>query len=106
MARTTDEAFDQLLSWLTPTTAESTSAASHRTNIEQCLKTHFGMTNFFRSGSFGYGTSVSGYSDVDYFAVFPTANLKQNSNVTLNAVATALRTRFPNTNVRVESPAV
>jgi hypothetical protein len=64
------------------------------------------MTNFFRSGSFGYGTSVSGHSDVDYFAVFPTANLKQNSNVTLNAVATALRTRFPNTNVTVESPAI
>ena len=35
------------------------------------------MTNFFRSGSFGYGTSVSAYSDVDYFAVIPSVNLKK-----------------------------
>jgi hypothetical protein len=64
------------------------------------------MTNFFRSGSFGYGTSVSGYSDVDYFAVIPRAQLKQDSGLTLNAVALALRQRFPNTSISVQSPAV
>lgn len=64
------------------------------------------MTRFFRSGSFGYGTSVSGYSDVDYFAVIPTNRLKQDSNASLTEIAAALRQRFPLTNVTIESPAV
>ena len=64
------------------------------------------MTNFFRTGSFGNGTSISGYSDVDYFAVIPTKNLKENSTTTLRQVRDALATRFPNTGVRVSCPAV
>ena len=64
------------------------------------------MTRFFRSGSFGNGTSISGYSDVDYFAIIPTKKLKQDSSSTLREVRVALETRFPKTNVKVDSPAV
>ena len=64
------------------------------------------MTSFFRTGSFGNGTSISGYSDVDYFAEIPTDNLKENSTITLSQVRKALAKRFPNTGVRVGCPSV
>ena len=64
------------------------------------------MTRFFRTGSFGNGTSISGHSDVDYFAEIPTCNLKDNSTTTLSQVRDALKKRFPNTGVSVSCPAV
>jgi hypothetical protein len=106
MARTIDEAFDQLLTRLTPTGTEAAMAASHRSSIEHCLKENFGMARFFRSGSFDHETSVSGYSGVDFFAVIPTSNLNQESDGTLARIASALRTRLPLTNIRVENLAV
>lgn len=106
MARTIEDAFRTLEGWLTPSVTETQSAASHRASIEQSLKSNFGMRAFFRSGSFGYGTSVSGYSDVDYFAVFPAARLESNSTLTLEKLERALAQRFPNTGVHVDAPAV
>ena len=106
MTRDATEAFDILLSWVTPSETETAKAASHRASIEACLKANFGMTRFFRAGSFGHGTSIRGYSDVDYFAVIPTANLKSDSASTLRQVKEALAARFPSTEVYVDSPAV
>ena len=106
MARTVDEGFSDLLSRLTPSTTESSAAASHRASVEACLKTNHGLTRLFRSGSFGFGTSVSGYSDVDYFAVFPGDRLHQSSTDSLTQIASSLRTRFPNTGVMVDAPAI
>lgn|GEM_PF-6159854 len=91
---------------LTPTGGESEAAKRHRTSIEACLKKNFEITRFFRTGSFGNGTSIRGYSDVDYFASIPTKNLKQNSDTTLRVVRDALDARFPNTGVTVRTPAV
>src|SRR6266851_402302 len=102
MAKTVDDAFNELISRLTPTGSETATAASHRGSIEECLRTNFGMTSFFRSGSFGYGTSVSGYSDVDYFAVIPSARLQQNSDASLAQIQIALQRRFPNTRAHVD----
>lgn len=104
--RTVDQGFRTFLSTLTPTAGESTAAKNHRSSIKSCLESNFGMTNFFRTGSFGNGTSISGYSDVDYFAEIPTCNLKENSTTTLSQVRDALKKRFPTTNVRVSCPAV
>ena len=106
MARTIDDAFEQLLTRLAPTGTETAIATSHRSSIEQCLKADFGMSRFFQSGSFGYGSSVAGYSGIDYFAVIPTSNLNQESDGTLVRIASALRNQFPLTSIRVESPAV
>lgn len=106
MAKSVDEAFQLLLSRLTPRDGESGSAASHRTSILQCLQSNFAVRRFFRTGSFGYGTSVSGYSDVDYFAVVPAERLDNDSNSALNTVAASLRSRFPFSNVSVSSPAI
>lgn len=106
MAKTVDEGFRTFLSWLTPTATETAAAKSHRASIEACLKSNFEITRFFRTGSFGNGTSIRGYSDVDYFASIPNKYLTSNSNSTLNKVWRALDERFPNTGVGIRSPAV
>lgn len=106
MTKDVDEAFSLLLSWIVPSETETTKAISHRASIKACLEANFGMTNFFRAGSFGHGTSVRGFSDVDYFAVIPTAKLKKDSTATLREVKEALAKRFPLTDVYVDSPAV
>jgi hypothetical protein len=106
MAKTIDEAFRVFHSWLTPATTESQAAKSHRASIEACLRNNFGLNRFFRTGSFGNGTSISGYSDVDYFAVIPFNEVPNGSTYFLQKVRNALDTRFPYTGVRVNSPAV
>lgn len=104
--RTVHQGFVDFEKKLTPTSGESDAAKNHRASIEACLKSNFEMTRFFRTGSFGNGTSISGYSDVDYFAEIPTGNLNANSTTALRQVRDALDKRFPNTEVRVSCPAV
>ena len=104
--RTVAQGFTDFLRTLTPTTRESQAAKNHRASIKTCLESNFNMTRFFRTGSFGNGTSISGHSDVDYFAEVPTSKLKANSTSTLREVRDALDKRFPNTGVRVNCPAV
>lgn len=106
MARTIDEGFNTFLSWLTPTDTETQKAKTHRASIEACLKQKFGLVRFFRSGSFGNGTSISNYSDVDYFASIPRSNLKNDSSASLREFKVELDSRFPNTGVRIDAPAV
>lgn len=106
MATTVEAGFVEFHGRLTPSHTESEAAKSHRKSIKSCLEDSFGMTNFFQSGSFGNGTSVRYYSDVDYFAVIPTGNLKLDSAATLRQVRDALDKRFPNTGVCVRTPAV
>ena len=106
MPRTVDEGFRDFLTKLTPTGYESEAAKNHRASIEACLKTNFNLQRFFRTGSFGNGTSIAGYSDVDYFASIPADKLGDNSTTALSKVRDALNKRFPNTGVRVNCPAV
>ena len=79
---------------------------SHRGSIEACLKNNFVLTRLFRTDSTGNGTSISGYSDVDYFASLGRDDLSADSTSTLTRIRDALTTRFPNTGVRVNCPAV
>ena len=73
MPRNIDEGFCDFLTKLTPTATESEAAKGHRASIETRLKLDFGsVPRFTRIGSFGNGTSISGYSDVDYLACLPT----------------------------------
>ena len=80
MPRTIDEGFRDFVRNLTPSDFESDAAKRHRASIEQCIRSNFGLLRFWRTGSFGNGTSISGYSDVDYMASIPGKNLKQNSS--------------------------
>lgn len=106
MAKTISEAFDIFHQRLTPNTTEENATASHRESIENCLKPNHKMTHFFKTGSNGNGTSISGYSDTDYFAVLPTEQFTTDSYYSLTKVKETLDTRFPRTGVRISSPAV
>ncbi len=106
MPRTVNEGFNDFLSKLRATAAESDAAKSHRASIKRCLENNFGLDDYFRAGSFGNGTNISGYSDVDYIARIPTKSLKQDSDKTLRGVRDALDYTFPGTGVRVDCPAV
>lgn len=106
MPRTIDEGFKDFLAKLTPDPNETESAKSHRASIEVCLKNNLELTRFFRTGSFGNGTSISGYSDVDYFASIPRRHLTQNSTSILNRLRQILQDRFPSTGAHVDCPAV
>lgn len=106
MTRTVEEGFEILHGWMTPTATESARAQSHRASIKACLEANLGMSAFFRSGSFGNGTSVSGYSDVDYFAEIPGCNVPYSSSVFLDKVFRVLDARFPQTGAKINAPAI
>ena len=106
MPRTIDEGFRDFLKKLTPSTRETDAATRHRASIQECIEAKFGLQRFWRTGSFGNGTSISGHSDVDYMASIPTNSLSLSSSTSLAALTEALATRFPNTGVRTSCPAV
>lgn len=106
MAKTVEEGFLQFHGMLTPTYEASQAAKSHRSSIKKCLEDAFEVTRFVRTGSFGNGTSIRGYSDVDYFACIPTEKLKRNSDVTLQEVLGVLRDRFPKKDIVISAPAI
>lgn len=99
-------AFSDFLVKLTPSEVETEKARSHRESIYNCLSKNYTVENFFRTGSFGNGTSISGFSDVDYFLVVPTKELKKNSYSSLNTLCKILSERFPETDVEISIPAV
>ena len=104
--RTINQGFNTFHNWLTPSGYSSGKAASHKTSITKRLEEYFNLKQLFYSGSSNNGTSISGYSDVDFFASIPTANLKENSATTLRIIKECLQGRFPNTSIFVSSPAV
>lgn len=106
MPRTINEGFEDFHDKLKIVNTESEAVKSHRASIEACMKNNFGMYRFFKTGSIGMGTNVNGYSDTDYFAVIPRENLDDNSSTTLRSIKKALQTRFPQTFIYVDSPAV
>lgn len=106
MPRTIEQGFDDFHSKIKFRAAETAATVSHRASIEACLKNNFGLQRFTRIGSFGNGTNISGYSDVDYLACLPTSSLKRSSATSLSLVKSALEKRFPHTGVKVDTPAV
>lgn len=106
MPRSIEEGFDDFLVKLKAKAPETDAAKRHRASIEACLISNFGLQRFVRIGSFGNGTSVSGFSDIDYLASIPTAKLTQSSTYSLSKIRDALDARFPRTGVHVNTPAV
>lgn len=106
MPRTVEEGFADFLVRLKATTTETEAAKTHRQSIQNCLQNNFGLQRFTRIGSFGNGTNISGYSDVDYLACLPTNQLTQSSTYSLEKVRNVLSARFPLSGVRVNCPAI
>jgi len=91
---------------LTPRSYESGKASSHKSSITSRLQLYFDLTQLFYSGSANNGTSISGHSDVDFFASIPTKKLKKYSSSSLREIKESLQGRYSNTRVYVDSPAV
>lgn len=106
MPRSVKQGFNEFHNKIKTSAVETAKAKSHRASIESCLKNNFGLNRFTRIGSFGNGTNISGYSDVDYLASLPTSALTSTSTASLSKVRNALNTRFYSTNVTVSAPAV
>ena len=106
MPRTIDEGFRDFHTKLTPSSFESNAAKAHRASIKRRIEKDFSLQRFWRIGSFGNGTSIRGYSDVDYMACIPTESLSSNSSTFLTKLRKSLAERFPNTGVRTSCPAV
>ena len=106
MVQTIEAAFREFHSELTPSSAETEAAKSHRESIRKCLHNAFTVNRFFRMGSFGNGTSIRNFSDVDILANLLHSSLPANSITALTNVRDVLANRFPRTGVRVNSPAV
>lgn len=106
MPRDIKQGFDDFHDKLKSSAAETATAKSHRASIEACLKNNFGLNRFTRIGSFGNGTNINGHSDVDYLACLPTNSLTTTSTPSLVKVKNALDVRFPNTGVKISTPAV
>lgn len=106
MVKTIEEGFREFLGGLTHSDTEISAVVQHRASIDVCLRQNLDMTTLFRTGSFGLGTSIYGYSDIDYFAEMPTDRLSRNSSHTLQKLKNILQTRFANIPVSVRTPAV
>lgn len=106
MPRDINKGFEDFHNKIKTSAVETAVAKSHRASIGSCLKSKFGLNRFTRIGSFGNGTNISGYSDVDYLACLPTSSLTSTSTASLSKVRDALNYRFSSTNVKVSAPAV
>ena len=106
MPRNIEQGFSDFHNKLKTSVIETAAAKSHRASTEACLKSNFGLNRFTRIGSFGNGTNINAHSDVDYLVCLPTNSLTQTSTASLVKVRNALDARFPNTGVKVNSPAV
>lgn len=104
--RTINQGFNTFHSRITTSSYMSGKASSHKSSITSRLETYFDLRQLFYSGSANNGTSISNYSDVDFFASIPTEKLKDNSSTSLRDIKACLQGRFPNTRIYVDSPAV
>lgn len=107
MAKTLQEGFEILISWLKPLNSEHEKATSHKSSVQSCLENKHNCTRMFETGSFGAGTGVRHKSDTDYFAVFPDASLWSDSSYTLRQIKESIQSTFSRTEgIIVNSPAI
>lgn len=104
--RTIQQGFNLFHSHITPSSYESGKATSHKESISKRLKEEYDLKRLFYSGSANNGTSISQYSDTDFFASIPTEKLKSDSRISLRTIKECLQGRYPNTLIYVDSPAI
>lgn len=103
---TINQHFIDLLSTLTPSSAENADYASHRTSIEAKLESKFNITYTMETGSFRSGTGVRYHTDLDILTSIPSAHQKYNSYNMLLSIKGALQERFGESGIYIRTPAV
>lgn len=104
MALTSSQYVDILVDVFTPSPTEFDAARGHRGSIESRLKTDLHAFGLIETGSLSHGTAVSRWSDADYSVLLP--GPRPLASTALGRVRDTLKFRFPNTQIRVSSPAV
>ena len=89
-----------------PTEVERQKAATNKQMILSRLYSDFGVTELVASGSYGHGTNIRDFSDIDYFAVTPVANLYDDSSTNLSQFKASLQKTFAHSMIGVRDPAV
>lgn len=94
--------FSTLIQRIQPSTAEIAAAKQHLATIQTRLETVFDLSNCRVTGSFARETSISGFSDIDLFAVFRKTNFTWggrliSSTRALDNLRKELLARYPNT---------
>jgi hypothetical protein len=97
------QAFAQRLA--TPAAASSR-AKAHFDAIRDCLAADLALRGLTLSGSFGHGTDVRSFSDIDYLAELPRERLPTDSDHCLSVVADVLRAGLSAVEVRPDPPGV
>lgn len=105
MARTVNQAFEELLSRLKPTEPQWRAGEGHRASVRAALVANLDVSTFSETGSFSHGTGVRGHSDIDALVSLRT-DRPESSYTALNWVKEALSKRFPLTPVVIRRPAV
>jgi hypothetical protein len=103
---TINQHFIDLLSTLTPTTAEKTGYATHRSSIEAKLKSSLNVTFTMETGSFRSGTGVRYCTDLDILASIPSACQKDNSYNMLLLIKNTLQERYGESGIFIRTPSV
>lgn len=107
MAKNLIQGFSSFIERLVPLTTEHQKATSHKNSVKSCLENNFSCYSFLETGSFGNGTGVRHFSDTDYFAVCPEANMLNDSRTSLRKVKESLQGTFWQTEgIEVSTPSV
>jgi hypothetical protein len=104
MALSVAQGFETFLERLVPLESQRDASAKHRASVETSLNNALDVWQFREIGSFGHGTGLRGYYDVDLLVSLK--NKPETSATALQKVKTALAASFPSTTVRVSRPAV
>jgi hypothetical protein len=96
------QSFFRLIDRIQPSPAEFDRANQHLSVIRTCLNSVFELSSCRISGSFKRETSISGFSDIDLFAVFRKINFTWGGSLigskrALDHVRKELLARYPNT---------
>ena len=103
---TINQHFIDLLSKLTPSSAENASYASHRASIEAKLESSFDVTYTLETGSFRSGTGVRYHTDLDILVSIPSSHQRDSSYNMLLAIKYALQERFGESGIYIRTPSV
>ncbi len=103
---TINQHFVDFLARLTPTDAERASYATHKLSIKARLNDSFNVSICNETGSFGNGTGVRFYTDLDLMASIPAASQRNDSQSMLSAVKTSFEGRFTSSSIGIRTPAV
>lgn len=106
MVATVEEGFEEYLRRLAPLGTEVQAAKKHEKSLSSSVKNAFPGATLLPTGSFGNGTAIKQYSDVDYFAVIPRGLVGPDSADILRRVRATLKTTFRKTPITVRMPAV